>query len=275
MFRGAFSIVGVVNDNDPTKYGMRVNGNWMLGSVNDLPEVIKKNDVGVILSAGMSPSREINEFIFDLCQENHIRLFFLNDLMLMVDRQITQPRGSFEYPIWLDERLEYKAMHNAITGLPNRYLFQDRLKHSLAYAKRYETLLAVLLIKVEGLRTVNEEIGRKYGDAILMELSERLKKCERESDTLAYVGENLFAVILQNISEESVSEMVARKMLAALSEPFKAEKMDIQLRAEIKIYTDSAGYNGLETLSKIDLTSAYTGIQTKEVLKWYDKALDR
>ena len=169
MFRGAFSIVGIINDSDPTKYGMRVNGNWMLGSLKDLPRVIKNYDVGVILSAGMSASRETNEYIFDLCQANHIRLFFLNDLMLMVDRQVTQPRGSFEYPVWLDERLEYKAMHHATTGLPNRYLFQDRLKHSLAYAKRYKTLLAVLLVKVDGLRMVNEEIGRKYGDQILLE----------------------------------------------------------------------------------------------------------
>jgi diguanylate cyclase (GGDEF)-like protein len=237
--------------------------------------VIKTYDVGVILSAGMSPSRETNEYIFDLCQTNHIRLFFLNDLMLMVDRQITQPRGSFEYPIWLDERLEFKAMHNAVTGLPNRYLFQDRLKHSLAYAKRYKTQLAVLLIKVEGMRRVNEEIGRKYGDQFLLETTARLRKCQRESDTLAYVGEHMFAVILQNISEESVADMVARKMLASLSEPYKAEKLEIQLRAEIKVFSDASGYNGLETLCKVDLNSAYAGIQTTEVLKWYDKAVER
>jgi diguanylate cyclase (GGDEF)-like protein len=165
-------------------------------------------------------------------------------------------------------------MHHAITGLPNRYLFQDRLKHSLAYAKRYKTLLAVLLVKVDGLRMVNEEIGRKYGDQILLETAGRLKKCERESDTLAYVADNIFAVILQNISDICDAEMVARKMMAAISMPYKAEKLDVQLRAEIKIFTDASGYNGLETLCKIDISSAYTGIKTTEVLKWYDKALD-
>jgi diguanylate cyclase (GGDEF)-like protein len=266
MFRGAFSIIGIVNDSDPRKFGMRVNGNWMLGCLTDIPQLLKSYDIGIIVYAGPTSSKEVNEYIFDLCQVNKIRLFFLNDLMLMVDRQVTQPRGSFEYPIWLDERLEFKAMHNAITGLPNRFLFQDRLKHSLAYARRYKTILAVLLVNIDGLHAINEEIGRKYGEQILIEVAERLRKCERESDTLAYVADNVFAVILQNIIDDGAAEMIAKKMLAALSEPFKAEKLDIQLDAEFKIYTSSEGYNDIEALCKTDIDIAYTGEKKTEVL---------
>jgi diguanylate cyclase (GGDEF)-like protein len=266
MFRGAFSIIGIVNDSDPRKYGMRVNGNWMLGCLTDIPQLVKSYDIGIIVYAGPTSSKEVNEYIFDLCQVNKIRLFFLNDLMLMVDRQVTQPRGSFEYPIWLDERLEFKAMHNAITGLPNRFLFQDRLKHSLAYARRYKSILAVLLVNIDDLYAINEEIGRKYGEQILIEVAERLRRCERESDTLAYVADNVFAVILQNIADEGSAEMISRKMLAALSAPFKAEKLDIQLNAEFRIYTNTEGYNDIEALCKTDIDIAYTGETKTEVL---------
>jgi FlaA1/EpsC-like NDP-sugar epimerase len=108
MFRTAFSIVGLVNDDDPTKHGMRVNGCWMLGSIKDIPELIRKHDIGVILSTIPSGARDVNKYVFEICQKNNLRLIFLNDLLRMVERQVTQPIGSFEYPIWLDEGLNSK-----------------------------------------------------------------------------------------------------------------------------------------------------------------------
>ena len=275
MFRTAFSIVGVVNNSDPTKHGMKVNGNWMLGSIQDIPKLIKEYDIGVVLSAAQAGSWQANEYIFDICQLNNIRLISLNDLMQMVDRQVTQPIGSYEYPLWLDERLEFKAMHNAITGLPNLYLFQDRLKHSLAYAKRYKTRLAVLLIKIDGLDIIHDSIGRKYGDQILIEVTKRLGICARESDTLAYVAENIFAVILQNIQDENAAEIVTRKILASLSQHFMAEKKIVHLTAEIKAFTDAKDHDDLIMLSKNKIDLAFAINQEKEITNKYARELDR
>ena len=265
MFRTAFSIVGMVNNSDPTKHGMKVNGCWMLGSIQDIPKLIKEYDIGVVLSAAQTGSWQANEYIFDICQLNNIRLISLNDLMMMVDRQVTQPIGSYEYPLWLDERLEFKAMHNAITGLPNIYLFQDRLKHSLAYAKRYKTRLAVLLIKIDGLDVIHDSIGRKYGDQILIEVTKRLGICARESDTRAYVAENIFAVILQNIQNENAAEIVARKILASFSQPFMAEKKNVHLTAEIKVFTDAKDHDDLIMLCKNKIDTAFAMNQDKEI----------
>lgn len=270
IFRAAFSIVGIVNNNNPTKHGMRVNGCWMLGSTNDLPKIIERYDIGVILSAGFNMSRKENEYIFDICQTQNIRLIFLNDLMLMVDRQVTQPVGSFEYPVWLDEQLEFKAMHHAITGLPNRYLFQDRLRSSLAYAKRYRTRLAVLLVRIDGVNVINDTIGRKYGDQLMIEIGQRLAKCERESDTLANVGENIFAVILQNIQDEDAANIVAQKIYTSLSNPFKVESHDICLSIEIKVITDTDGYSKLEELYQANIEEFFAIKQKMEVKNWYD-----
>ena len=277
MYRTAFSIVGVINDNDPTINGMRVNGYWMLGSIKDIPAIIKRYDIGIILSTAPAAAKETSEYIFDLCQMHNIRLIFLNDLMLMVDRQVTQPLGSYEYPIWLDERLEFKAMHDAITGLPNRYLFLDRIKRSLAYAKRYNSRLGVLFLVVEKKNIKTDKLGRKYNDQILMEVAKRLASCERGSDTLAYVGKNKFAVILENILDEGTPHMVAKRILAVLSEPMKVENFDVQLHYIINtnVCMDTKGYEDLETLCKTEIEMPYIVRQKTEVKNSYDSALGK
>jgi diguanylate cyclase (GGDEF)-like protein len=256
VFRTAFSIVGMVNDNDPTKLGMRVNGCWLLGTISDIPALVRKYDIGVILSTITAAEKEANEYIFDLCQENNLRLLFLNDLLLMIDRQVTQPLGSFEYPVWLDERLEFKAMHDAITGLPNRYLLHDRLKRSLTYAKRYNTRLAVMFISLDGLNNTNDKFGRKIRDQALIEVTKRLSRCKRDSDTLAYIRENRFALILENISDAGTTQVVTNRIHTSLSEPITVEKYEIHISAEITIYLDSEGYDDLEKICQTEIKGA-------------------
>jgi diguanylate cyclase (GGDEF)-like protein len=247
MFRTAFSIVGIVNDDDPTKYGMRVNGCWMLGSIKDVPEIIKKHDIGAILSTIPNTARDVNKFVFDLCQKNNIRLIFLNDLLRMVERQVTQPVGSFEYPIWLDEGLEFKATHDAVTSLPNRFLFQNILKRSLAYAKRYSARLAVMFITLEGLDAITENFGCTFSDQILIKAALQLSQCKRESDTLARIEENEFALILENVVDEATADVVTKRMLDSLSTPLLTDKQGFIINTHVNIYLDKDGYDELES----------------------------
>jgi diguanylate cyclase (GGDEF)-like protein len=219
MFRTAFSIVGMVDNNNPTQYGMRVDGCWMLGAVNDIPSLIEKYDIGVILSTLPYNAPEV-EYAFDLCQASGVRLLLISDLMWMVDRQVTQPIGEIDSPMWLDESLEYKAMHDALTELPNRYLLQDRLRHSLVYAKRYKTHPAVMFIELDGAKKITENFGRRFGDQILREVAMRLLECKRESDTLARFGQNEFALLLENVSGERETQIITKRVSSALEEPF-------------------------------------------------------
>jgi diguanylate cyclase (GGDEF)-like protein len=258
-FRTAFSIVGMVDDrNDLTKHGMQVNGTWMLGGLNEIPALVKRYDVGVLISTLSPGDRENNEIVFDFCQANNIRLIFLNDLLMMVDRQATQPIENFEYPIWLDERLEYKAMHNSITGLPNRFLFQDRLKSSLAYSKRYNSRMAILFVHLGGLKNIYDKIGRKYGNQVLVEASRRLGKCGRESDTLAQILENEFVLILENIIDNNVTDLVTSRINAAFAEPFEVERREYQLTAEVRTFVETEGYEKLAALCKTELEMLFT-----------------
>jgi diguanylate cyclase (GGDEF)-like protein len=225
----------------------------LLGGISDIPALVKKHDIGVILSTNPVTEKEANEYIFDLCRENNLRLLFLNDLLLMVDRQVTQPVGSFEYPIWLDERLEFKAMHDDVTGLPNRFLFQDRLKRSLAYARRYGTRLAVIFISVSGFESSSTRLGRKYRDHALLETARRLNQCKRDSDTLAYVNENCFAIILENIAEADTTRVVAQRFIKSLAEPIWVEGQEVQICSHVDTYHDKDGYDNLENLTRLKI----------------------
>ncbi len=116
MFRPAFSIVGVVDDSNPTVHGLRVGGYWMLGGFADLPALVEKYDIGVLVSTLPAADPKLDEFIFDFCRAYGIRLIFLDDLLRMVDRQVTQPvRGDAQEAVRRAGDLEYKAIHDLTT----------------------------------------------------------------------------------------------------------------------------------------------------------------
>ncbi|GAB4491534.1 MAG: hypothetical protein Fur0016_23220 [Anaerolineales bacterium] len=221
MFRSAFSIVGVVDDSNPTIHGMRVGGYWMMGGFTDLPELVDKHDIGVIVSTVPATNPKLDEYIFDFCRAYGIRLVFLDDLLRMVDKQVTQPVRDKEGVIWRADHLEFKAVHDLTTQLPNRYLLQDRLRHSLAYSRRYNTHVAILFIDLEGLPDINNTLGRKYGDEVLIQAARRLAHCKRDSDTLARFGEHQFALILEHLASLEETDIVARRIVNSLSKPYQ------------------------------------------------------
>ncbi|MBV5337472.1 MAG: GGDEF domain-containing protein, partial [Deltaproteobacteria bacterium] len=148
--RAAFSLVGVVDNTDPTAYGMKVDGLWMLGSVNDLPALVEKHDIGVILSTLPKNSSEV-QYLFSLKKTLPIRVIFLNDLMGIVDQQVKELAEVTDSSFWLDERLEFTALQDSLTELPSWTLFQDRLRHSMALAKRNNTEPAFVFVELNGL----------------------------------------------------------------------------------------------------------------------------
>jgi diguanylate cyclase (GGDEF)-like protein len=221
MFRSAFSIVGVVDDSNPTIHGMRVGGYWMMGGFTDLPELVDKHDIGVIVSTIPAANPKLDEYIFDFCRAYGIRLIFLDDLLRMVDKQITQPVRDAKDVVWRADHLEFKAVHDLTTQLPNRYLLQDRLRHSLAYSRRYNTRVAIMFIDLEGLPDINNTLGRKYGDEVLIQAARRLAHCKRDSDTLARFGEHQFALILEHLASLKETDIVARRIVNSLSKPYQ------------------------------------------------------
>lgn len=126
-----------------------------------------------------------------------------------------------------EEFVRYQAYHDPLTGLPNRSLFMDRLRHQLAYANRQKTGLAVLFIDLDGFKLINDDLGHAMGDVLLKKIAVRLKNCIRESDTVARLGGDEFTAILTNFSDTEDVTKVAKKILDQLAYP-------IQLEAELE-----------------------------------------
>jgi diguanylate cyclase (GGDEF)-like protein len=118
------------------------------------------------------------------------------------------------------ERLVYQANFDSLTGLPNRYLFEDRLAHAAARAKRQNSPLAVLYLDVDRFKEVNDRLGHRAGDRVLREIAERLTSVARESDTVARVGGDEFAIVLESLAHVEDAATVAQKMLTTLAAPF-------------------------------------------------------
>ena len=122
-----------------------------------------------------------------------------------------------------EERFRQLAHHDALTSLPNRALFYDRLKQTLALAKRNSWTVGVVLADLDRFKSVNDTLGHAAGDKLLRQAAERLAKSVRASDTVARLGGDEFAVVLSRLSAPSDVAVVAQKILAAFQAPFQVE----------------------------------------------------
>jgi len=232
IFRNAFSVVGIVDNDKPSQHGMRVGGNWVLGGFKDIPTLIKRFDIGMILSTIPLYEPE-NENLLELCQIPRTRLIFLDDLLSMTDRQVTRPRSQVDSQQWVRGRLEYRAMHDIVTGFPNRYLLQDRIQFSLARAKRYGIQPTVVFIEASEIIKINEIFGQKICNKLLKGLADRLAGCKRESDTVARFGFDKFAFLLENVPGEREIEIITQRIRDALAKPIQVDGHEFLINAKI------------------------------------------
>ncbi len=120
----------------------------------------------------------------------------------------------------VEQSIRHMAHHDALTGLPNRALFRDRLTHAMAQADRYHQKLAVMFLDLDRFKAINDTLGHNVGDQLLKIAAERLRSCVRDCDTVARLGGDEFTVIVEDIIEERDASAVAQKILDTLSQPF-------------------------------------------------------
>ncbi len=148
------------------------------------------------------------------------------------------------------KQVEYLAYHDSLTGLPNRSLFSKLLEQSISQAQRYDRKLAVLFLDLDHFKHINDTLGHEVGDQLLQEVSDRLKSCLRESDTVARLGGDEFVVVLPELTEESYTSTVARKMIAALARPFILLDQEFRVTASIGISVFPQDGQDEQTLTK-------------------------
>jgi len=122
-----------------------------------------------------------------------------------------------------EERFRQLAHHDTLTSLPNRALFYDRLRQTLALAKRNSWTVGVMLADLDHFKRVNDTLGHAAGDKLLLQAAERLAKAVRASDTVARLGGDEFAVVLNNLSAPEDAAVVAHKIIAEFQAPFQVE----------------------------------------------------
>lgn len=127
----------------------------------------------------------------------------------------------------------FYSLYDPVTALPNRMLFLDRLDHALERAARYQHLLAVLVVDVDGLRAVNQLHGPGNGDQMLSEISLRIHHCLREDDTAARIGGAEFALLAEGVGGAAEGRLIAERVLEALRLPFTVDDAPVALRAGI------------------------------------------
>ena len=132
-------------------------------------------------------------------------------------------------------QLEYMAHHDALTDLPNRTLFLDRLKQALARARWHKRLAAVLFIDIDRFKNINDTLGHEVGDKLLQELSRRLQPCLRDGDTVARFGGDEFVILLDDLAAATDVRNLAGKLLDQLRPPFQTGESTLHVTASIGI----------------------------------------
>jgi diguanylate cyclase (GGDEF)-like protein len=137
--------------------------------------------------------------------------------------------------IQAEERLQYLATRDALTGLPNRLLLHERLGQAIAHAKRGGRRVGALFIDLDRFKNVNDTLGHRIGDELLKRVSASLSSALRETDLLARLGGDEFAVIVEDFDDRAVLGRIAQKLLDAIAQPFEIESHAIYVTSSIGI----------------------------------------
>ena len=150
-----------------------------------------------------------------------------------------------------EDRAEFLATRDALTGLPNRMLLHDRLEQAVVAAARQGTSLAFMFIDLDRFKTINDSLGHHAGDQLLKGVAERLSGCVRASDTVARLGGDEFAVLLENLRDgEDGARQVAEKMVAAMATPMMVEGQPLSTSCSVGISLFPADGRDTATLMK-------------------------
>jgi diguanylate cyclase (GGDEF)-like protein len=133
------------------------------------------------------------------------------------------------------QREQYLATHDALTGVPNRTLFYDRLAQAIAAARRYHTTLAILFVDLDGFKPINDGLGHEAGDRLLRTVAERITAIVRKSDTVARHGGDEFAVILCQVAKPGDAATVAENMLRRIAQPVRLDGGERKVTASVGI----------------------------------------
>jgi diguanylate cyclase (GGDEF)-like protein/PAS domain S-box-containing protein len=180
--------------------------------------------------------RNLEAHVTDLRDDRHVRGIVLNA------RDVTER-------VELEEQLTRQAFYDSLTGLANRALFRDRLDQAIARSERSNSLLAVLMVDLDGFKQVNDSLGHDAGDQFLQEVATRFATTIRVSDTLARLGGDEFAVLVEG-ADESRAVAMAKRLLERLAEPVSLVGRNFTIGASIGVVLHPGGAGRSEDMMR-------------------------
>ncbi len=151
------------------------------------------------------------------------------------------------------EYLRHVATHDALTGLPTRVLFRDRLDLALARAQRYYQGVAVIMIDLDNFKRINDSLGHQAGDEVLVTIAQRLRDGVRATDTVARMGGDEFVVILTDLRDAKAATNLAQTLLTSLSSSIVVNHQELFVTASMGICSDGAGADPVTMLKNADI----------------------
>src|SRR4051794_38403486 len=170
---------------------------------------------------------------------------------------------------------EHQALHDALTGLPNRELFRDRIDQALRTSRRAGDSSVVMIMDLDHFKEINDTLGHHHGDLLLEEVARRLQASLRESDTVARLGGDEFGVLLPRVENAQAASAVAQQILMTLREPFVLEGMRLEIDASIGIALHPAHGEDVETLQQRADIAMYSAKQSGRGHAIFEPELDR
>ncbi|MGI9433927.1 MAG: putative bifunctional diguanylate cyclase/phosphodiesterase [Geminicoccaceae bacterium] len=174
-----------------------------------------------------------------------------------------------------DDKLRHLALHDALTGLPNRLLLKDRLDQALRAARRDGSTLTLAILDLDRFKEVNDTLGHQVGDALLVDVAKRLADCIRDGDTVARLGGDEFAILLPQQDKVSTAREVAERIVTAIREPFALESctaLEVGLSIGLAMFPEDA--DGASKLMQCADVAMYEAKRSATAVERYDPAKD-
>lgn len=176
---------------------------------------------------------------------------------------------------YLDE-LVYRATHDTLTGLANRTLLLDHLRHALAYGERYQRMVAVLVLNIDNFKYVNESLGHGAGDELLKEIAGRLRTTLREHDTISRIGADSFAMVLMDQDHLGSTSQVMSRLLNIVRKPMMLQSQEVFVTCSVGCAMYPADAADPETLlRRADTAMHRARAQGRNCFYFYSADIDR
>ncbi len=174
-----------------------------------------------------------------------------------------------------EAQLVHDAFHDQLTGLPNRALFMDRLGRTIEHTRRRDKyLFAVLFLDLDRFKIINDSLGHRVGDRLLVEIARSLQTCLRAGDTVARLGGDEFVILLEDISDVNDATRIAKRIQKTLSQPFQVDQHMVFTSASIGVVLSTVGYETQEdVLRDADIAMYQAKLMGKAQYVVFDTAM--